>query len=93
MAKKIFKVVKGAALGFLTGGPSGALAGGAVGLAGALGKKKHQSQVDNGPAVMPIADDEAVMNARRKSIAGQMRRGGRSSTILSSGDGSTLGGS
>lgn len=35
-----------------------------------------------GPIVMPIADDEAVKRARKRSIAAQLQRGGRSSTIL-----------
>lgn len=39
--------------------------------------------------VMPLANDRA---ARRRSISGQMRRRGRSSTILTTGDsGETLG--
>ena len=33
--------------------------------------------------VMPTADDEAVKRARKKSLAAQYRRRGRSSTILS----------
>lgn len=32
--------------------------------------------------VMPLPDDEAARRARRRSIAGQMRRRGRASTIL-----------
>lgn len=44
-----------------------------------------------GPRVMPLADGGAVMAARKKSIAAQMARGGRSSTMLTS-DSDTLGG-
>ena len=41
--------------------------------------------------VMPIADDAAVMRARKRSITAQMQRGGRGSTILT-GSTETLGG-
>ena len=60
--------------------------GSALGLFG--GKKKPK--VEAGPIVMPIADDEAVMTARKRAIASQMKRGGRSSTILTD-SGTTLG--
>lgn len=89
MAKKIFKTLTGAALGFFTGGPAGALAGGTAGLLDSFGKKKS-SAAATGPIVMPLADDEAVARAKRLSIAQQLARGGRSSTILS--DQQTLGG-
>lgn len=81
MAKKIIKGV-------------GKIAG-AVGL-GLLGKsiigggKKKAAAVEAPDPTMPVADDEAVRLARKRSIAAQMNRGGRSSTILSEGD--SLGG-
>jgi hypothetical protein len=40
---------------------------------------------------MPLADDEAVMRARRRSIAEQQRRAGRTSTMLTP-ESETLGG-
>lgn len=65
------------------------------GVAGALfgksGKKKAAEPVKDGPIVMPLADDDAIKRARRRSITEQMGRGGRSSTILS-GDSDSLGG-
>lgn len=45
----------------------------------------------SGPKIMPLADGDAVKAARKKSIAAQLGRGGRSSTMLS-GDSETLGG-
>lgn len=45
-------------------------------------KKKAAPAPETGPAVMPIADDEAVMRARRRSIVQQRSRRGRDSTIL-----------
>ena len=44
------------------------------------------------PQVMPLPDDQAILDARKRSIAAQMKRGGRTSTILTDGSGSTLGG-
>ena len=41
---------------------------------------------------MPTADDAAVKNAKRKSIAAQVARRGRASTILSDSGSETLGG-
>lgn len=65
------------------------------GLAGALfggGKKKEPAPTPAPePQTMPVADDEAIRTARRRSIASQMKRSGRSSTMLSS-DSDTLGG-
>lgn len=66
----------------------------AFGLAGAIlgGKKKKPEPTptpEPEPNVMPLPDDEKIMQARRKSIASQRRRSGRSSTILT---GETLGG-
>jgi hypothetical protein len=53
-------------------------------------KEKPPVAAPAAPAVMPIADDESVRRARRRSLAMQLNRGGRDSTILSDGD--TLGG-
>lgn len=54
------------------------------------GKKKKVAP--EGPKVMPLADDEAVRRAKRASLAQQMARGGRSSTILSGDETETFGG-
>lgn len=73
------------ALPFLLGG----LAGGAVSI---LGKKSAPAPAPTeGPKVMPLADDQAVAAAKKRSLAMQMQRGGRSSTMLT-GDSETLGG-
>lgn len=89
MAKKILKVAGIVAAPF-TGGASLALTG-AAGMLG--GKKKKAATPASTPTpVMPLADDEAVKRARRASIARQMSRGGRSSTILSSGSDALGGG-
>ncbi len=61
------------------------------GLAGILGKpfgedKPKAAEPVAGPKVMPIADDEAVKRAKRRSIIQQMGRGGRSSTMLTGTD-------
>jgi hypothetical protein len=64
-----------------------------LGLAGAvLGHKKKATApaAEPAPQVMPLADDEAVRLARKRSLAAMMQRGGRSSTMLSS-DSDTLG--
>lgn len=79
MAKKILKGV-------------GSLALGTVGAALGIGGKKKAKAPEPGPVVMPLADDEAVMKARKRSIAEQMKRGGRTSTILTDGTGNNLGG-
>jgi hypothetical protein len=42
--------------------------------------------------VMPVSDDEAVKRARRRAIARRQSQGGRTSTILTSGSGTGLGG-
>jgi hypothetical protein len=34
------------------------------------------------PTIMPVAGDEELRKARRKSVAAQKKRGGRESTIL-----------
>jgi len=47
-------------------------------------------QEDEAP--IPLADEDAIRKQRRRSIASQMRRRGRASTILTdSGTGDTLG--
>ncbi len=56
------------------------------------GKKSAPAEPAKGPVVMPLADDEAISRAKRKAIAGQVQRGGRTSTILTSEPGSKLGG-
>lgn len=66
------------------------------GLAGALfgktgSKKKAEPAPEPEKQTMPMADDEAVRRARKRSIAAQMKRSGRSSTMLSN-DSETLGG-
>lgn len=76
MAKKI--------LNLATGGIAGSL------VKSVFGKKKAPTQaLEEKPAVMPLADDEAVRRAKRKSIIQQRARRGRESTILT---GDTLGG-
>lgn len=42
--------------------------------------------------VMPVPDDKAMRDARRRSISSQMRRRGRASTLLSESGGDGLGG-
>ena len=80
MAKKIVKGI-GSVAKFAVGGVLGSI----------LGKKKDKPAALPAPEpVMPIADDEAVLRARRRSVAQQIQRGGRSSTILT--DRETLGG-
>lgn len=74
MAKKVFKTILS---------PVGSLLG-------VFGKDKKKPSTEKGPVVMPLPDDEATKLAKKRSIAAQMQRGGRSSTILS--EGSTLGG-
>lgn len=63
------------------------------GLAGALfgGKKKKDEPAPAAaaPAVMPLPDDDKIMQARRRAIVRQRSRRGRESTILT---GDTLGG-
>ena len=38
------------------------------------------------PTVMPLPDDAAAKKARKKSLTSQQKRGGRTSTILSTED-------
>jgi hypothetical protein len=77
MAKKILNIA--------TFGLAGALFGG-------KDKKKAAPAPEPAPRVMPLADDDAVMRARRRSIAEQQRRAGRSSTMLTA-ESDSLGGS
>lgn len=44
------------------------------------------------PAVMPLPDDDKIAQARKRSIAAQLSRGGRDSTMLTPAPGTTLGG-
>lgn len=44
------------------------------------------------PTVMPTADDESVKQAKRRSIAAQVARRGRASTILTDTESEKLGG-
>lgn len=57
-------------------------------LSKALDKKKSKPQPS---PVMPFSDDEAVRKKRQRSIAEQLQRGGRTSTILTN-DSEKLGG-
>lgn len=62
-------------------------------LAGALmPKPQAPAATAQAPKVMPLADDQAVADAKRRSMMAQMQRGGRTSTMLSS-DSDTLGAS
>jgi hypothetical protein len=54
------------------------------GVGGILGLKKKKKAVDDTP-VMPIADDEEIRREKRRSLARQLGRGGRRSTILTDG--------
>jgi hypothetical protein len=57
----------------------GAVAGAAAG--GAFSKKPDPAEAPK-PTVMPVINDAAVANARRRSLAQQLGRRGRQSTIL-----------
>ena len=68
--------------------------GGLAGLAAKklLSPKKQEAPAPAapaGPTIMPLADDERVKEARRRSIIQQRARSGRDSTILT---GDKLGG-
>lgn len=71
------------------------LSGGGAGLLGILGSKlmggKPAAPAAPKAAVMPVSDDKAVEEARRRQIAAIQARSGRASTILSDG-GAKLGG-
>lgn len=45
---------------------------------------RAQSELNKPPPVMPIADGEATALAKKRSLAAQVQRRGRSSTVLSS---------
>ena len=62
------------------------VAGGSV-LGSVMNRKSPSVEA---PKVMPTPDDEAMRRARRRSLASQLGRRGRQSTILSQGD-ETLG--
>jgi hypothetical protein len=83
MAKKILKGV----------GKVAKLAiGGLIGSSLMSKSKKADTPAEpDGPIVMPLADDDKIKAAKRRAIATQMQRGGRSSTLLT-GDSDTLGG-
>ena len=80
----------------------GVLGSGLFGIAGKAAKgiigghKKDEPMPSPAPSpVMPTTDDEAVRRARKRAIAAQLQRSGRSSTILSAAydsSGTTLGG-
>ena len=57
-------------------------------------QSKVQAPALSTPTIMPVPDDQAVQQAKRRSIAAQMARRGRASTILTDGQssGETLGG-
>jgi hypothetical protein len=57
-------------------------------------QSKVQAPALSTPTIMPVPDDQAVQQAKRRSIAAQMARRGRASTILtdSQSSGETLGG-
>lgn len=49
--------------------------------------KNNQLPPPSDPTPMPLPDDAAAAEARRRSIAGQIARRGRASTILTMDDG------
>lgn len=55
----------------------------AVGAFGGGGRDAPPPPVVEKPKIMPTPDDDAVKRKRRKSIAEQLTRSGRASTILS----------
>jgi hypothetical protein len=75
------------------------LSGVASGLVGSIfggGNKGQQQQQAapppvEAPTVMPVADDAAAQAAKKKSIAAQIQRRGRASTILTGGETETMG--
>lgn len=67
----------------LTGIGAGASVLGAMGAMGAIGgKPSAPTPTVSKPTTMPTPDDEAARAAKRKSLAAQSARRGRSSTIL-----------
>lgn len=69
------------------GGAIGSVISGAVDLSLSplqlLQPKQPKIKIPGQP-VMPVVDDKAVQEARRRMLAMQMARGGRASTILTS---------
>lgn len=70
--------------------------GGVVGtvLNSVMKQPKSTTPAQPTPIVMPTADDAAVQEAKRRSLAAQAQRSGRMSTLLSDGNdsgGTTLG--
>lgn len=83
----------GTAATLIGGGLAGLAAKGAVD--SVTGKKAAPAAApapEKGPVVMPLADDAAVQRARKRSVAQQLSRGGRASTMLTSDAGDKLGG-
>lgn len=60
---------------------------------GSLSSKPKPPKPLPAPTVMPVADDEAIQNAKRRNLAAMVKRSGRASTFLSDNntDSSTLG--
>lgn len=63
-----------------------------AGLLGVFDKKSHAAAPAAQTPVMPQPDDAAIAAAKKRSIAAQYQRAGRSSTILTDTTDSTLGG-
>ncbi len=63
-----------------------------AGLTGMMGGKESKPPAIAPPTPMPTADDSKVKAARSRSIADQMVRQGRESTILTQGTEEKLGG-
>lgn len=92
---KVVGPVLGAVAGTILGGPVGGAIGAGLGGAGGAEVDKALTPRDKSPSqapiTMPLADDDAVKRAKRRSISAQMGRGGRTSTMLT-GETDTLGG-
>ena len=82
MARKILNIATG---GLIGRGPFGR------GLIWGGKKKPKETPAPVADPVMPTPDDDAIRQARRRSIIQQMGRRGRASTILT-GDSDKLGG-
>ncbi len=91
---------KAGALGAVVGGLTGGLPGLAIGALGGsllsnMGKTPESPALPalSAPAVMPIPDDQAALDAKKRAIATAQNRSGRASTVLSQpgGDSDTLG--
>lgn len=50
-------------------------------------KAKGLIESNQPPPVMPLPDDEAAQDAKKRSVSGQRRRRGRMSTVFSEGEG------